>query len=68
MSQANKTISEKTDELASLVAWFESEEFSIDEALTKFKQAEKLATEIEKELNSLKNEITVVKKKFDSEE
>lgn len=66
MSVANKTISEKTAELDALVAWFDSEEFALEAALEKFKQAESLAKEIEKDLDSLKNEISVVKQKFDS--
>lgn len=67
MSVKNKTISQKTAELSELVAWFDSEEFILEKALEKFKQAEKLAAEIEKDLNGMKNDISVVKKKFDSE-
>ncbi len=68
MSLKNKTISEKTDELTKLVSWFDGENFALEEALTKYKEAEKLASEIEEDLNSLKNEIEIVKKKFDTEE
>ena len=67
MSQINKTIQEKTDELDQLVAWFNSDEFVLEEALGKFKQAEQLAEEIEKDLSILKNEIEIVKQKFDVE-
>ena len=67
MSQVNKSIQEKTEQLAKLVAWFDSDDFSIEEALNKYKIAEKLANEIESDLSSLKNEINVVKNKFDSE-
>lgn len=67
MSQANKSIQEKTDQLTKLVAWFDSDEFSIEEALNKYKIAEKLAAEIEGDLSLLKNEINLVKNKFDSE-
>ena len=35
--------------------------------MDKFKQAEKLAVEIETDLKSLKNDINVLKQKFDSE-
>lgn len=68
MSLKNKTISEKTDELTRLVSWFDGENFVLEEALVKYKEAEKLALEIEEDLNSLKNEIEIVKKKFDTEE
>lgn len=67
MSGTNKTISEKTAELNELVAWFDSDGFTLETALDTFKRAEKLAQDIEKDLLSLKNDIEVVKQKFDSE-
>jgi len=66
MSQENKSISEKMTKLGELVAWFEGEEFELEMALDKYKEAEKLADEIEKDLSGLKNEITVLKQKFDA--
>jgi len=66
MSQENKSISEKMTKLGELVAWFEGEEFELEAALDKYKEAEKLADEIEKDLSGLKNEITVLKQKFDT--
>lgn len=66
MSENTKPVSEKMAELGELVAWFESEEFELEAALDKYKDAEKLANEIEKDLSSLKNEITVLKQKFDA--
>jgi exonuclease VII small subunit len=67
MSSKNKSIQEKTIELTKLVTWFDSSEFTLEAALDKFKQAEKLAADIEQDLSSLKNEIQIVKQKFDSE-
>lgn len=67
MSSKNKSIQEKTVELTKLVAWFDSDEFTLEAALDKFKEAEKLAIDIEQDLSSLKNEIQIVKQKFDSE-
>ena len=67
MSSKNKSIQEKTDELTQLIAWFDSDEFTIEAALDKFEAAEKLAAEIEQDLSSIKNEIQIVKQKFDSE-
>lgn len=67
MSDVNKTVQDKMTELSELVAWFQSGAFNLEEALDKFKTAEKLAEEIEKDLTKLKNDIKVVKKKFDSE-
>ena len=67
MSVTNKTISEKTAELTAMVEWFDGEDFSLEKAIDKYKDAEKLANEIEKDLSLLKNEIDIVKQKFDEE-
>lgn len=67
MSLKNKSIQEKTIELTKLVSWFDSDEFTLEAALDKFKEAEQVAADIEKDLLSLKNEIQIVKQKFDSE-
>lgn len=67
MSLKNKSIQDKTAELTKIVAWFDSDEFKLELAIDKFKEAEKLATDIEQDLLSLKNEIQIVKQKFDSE-
>ncbi len=67
MSLKNKTIQDKTADLEKLVAWFDSDEFSLEEAIGQFKRAEEMASDIEKDLLSLKNEIEVIKQKFDSE-
>lgn len=66
MSDKSKTIQEKLTELADLVAWFQGGAFKLEDALTKFKTAEALAEEVEKDLTKLKNEINVVAKKFDT--
>lgn len=68
MTKNDKTIQQKIAELDELVAWFDSDDFTLEAALDKFKQAEQLANEIEKDLKSIKNEIEVVKQKFDSGE
>ncbi len=67
MSEANKSVQEKLTELSELVAWFNGASFKLEQALPKFKQAESLAEDIEKDLKKLKNEIKVINKKFDSE-
>ncbi len=67
MSQENKTVQQKMTALTELVGWFQSTEFSLEEAVDKYKAAEALAEEIEKDLTKLKNDISVVKQRFDSE-
>ena len=61
-----KTVSQKMNNLSALVAWFESDEFVIEQAVEKYKEAEKLARDIEHDLESLKNEVTVLNQKFDA--
>lgn len=67
-TESDKTIQEKTAELNDLVSWFDSDEFTLEMALDKFKQAEALAGEIEKDLGAFQNDIQVVKQKFDESE
>lgn len=67
MSEKNKTVQEKITELNELVSWFQSEDFSFEAAVEKFQTTEKLAEEIEKDLQQLKNDIIVVKQRFDRE-
>lgn len=59
------TLSEKIAELEKLVAWFEGEDFVIEEAMERFEVAKKLAENIEVSLQGLKNDIQVIKKDFD---
>lgn len=66
MSKTSKTIQEKTKKLSEIVSWFNSDDFSLEIAIEKFKEAEKLATEIEQDLLSLRNDIQIIKQKFDS--
>ena len=65
---AAKTVQDKLSELSELVAWFQSPAFKLEDAFDKFKQSETLADEIETDLTNLKNDIQVVKKKFDTED
>lgn len=67
MSEANKTVQQKLTDLSEVIAWFQSPSFKLEEAVTKYKEAEALAETIEKDLMKLKNDIVVVKKRFDSE-
>jgi exonuclease VII small subunit len=68
MSVTNKTVQQKMSDLSELVGWFQGEEFSLEQAVDKFKTAEALAEEIEADLTKLKNDIEVVKQRFDSEQ
>lgn len=66
MSTKNETIEQKMTRLRELVAWFESDDFVLEEASEKFKTASDLATAIEHDLEELKNNVNVLKQSFDS--
>lgn len=64
-SKNNQTVSQKIEKLREMVEWFESDDFVLDEAIERYKNAEKLAGEIEEDLANLRNEINVLKRKFE---
>ena len=63
----NMTIKEQLQQLDELISWFESDDFTLEEAVEKFKAAERLAEDIRQKLSSLKSDITVLGQKFDTE-
>ena len=67
-SADKKSVQDKLTDLSELVGWFQGSSFKLETALDKFKQAFALAEEIEKDLTKLKNDIKVVKRRFDTEE
>ncbi len=62
-----ETVSVKDDlaRLSEMIAWFQSDEFSLEQAVPMYKEAEAVAEKIESNLSALKNEITVIRQKFD---
>ena len=58
------SINAKITKLNTDVQWFYSDDFSLDEAETKYKAAVALAKDIEKDLDTLKNNIEVINKDF----
>lgn len=59
-----KNLNEKIAELDKKVEWFYSDDFKLEEAVGNYKEAAKLAKEIEKDLNELKNEIEILSEDF----
>ncbi len=57
-------LNQKIEKLDNEVEWFYSDDFKIEEAVEKYKGAVELAKEIEKDLESLKNEIEVLSEDF----
>ncbi len=54
------SIEKKLAELDAAVEWFYGDDFSLDEALEKYKSAAELAEKIETDLKELKNEVQVI--------
>jgi exodeoxyribonuclease VII small subunit len=64
-AKSNSGIQDKMKQLEELVEWFESSDVDVDEALKNYEKAMKLASELENEIKSAKNEFTKIKKSFD---
>ncbi|MBR3319903.1 exodeoxyribonuclease VII small subunit [Candidatus Saccharibacteria bacterium] len=58
------SINAKITKLNEKVQWFYDDDFNLDEAEEKYKEAVTLAKEIEKDLDTLKNNIEIIGKDF----
>ena len=58
------SLNQKIKNLDQEVEWFYSDDFKLEEATKKYKDTVKLAREIEKDLDELKNEIEVISHDF----
>lgn len=61
-----QTIQEDLIQLSELITWFQSDDFELEKATQTYEEAETLAKKIETNLDGLKNEITVIRERFDS--
>jgi exodeoxyribonuclease VII small subunit len=59
-----KPLSDQLRELDELIAWFDQDDFDLDEALKRFDEGVKLTEAIEERLGKLENKITVLKQRF----
>lgn len=59
------SIQEKMAALDELLAWFDGDDFELEQSLEKFTAAKKLADDIEQDLMTMKNKITVMSEQFD---
>ena len=60
-----ESLQEKIDRLGEMMGFFDGDDFDIEQALTRYKAAETLSDEIAAQLSEVKNEITVLKERFD---
>lgn len=59
-TEKTKSITQKIAELDKQVEWFYGDDFSLDQALSQYKSASQLASEIEQDLSELKNQVEVL--------
>lgn len=64
MSENNLSVQKKLAQLEELLAWFESDEVTVEAAVEKYEQALQLAKDLELELKKAKNQIEIINKKF----
>ena len=62
-SPAKLTLNDKITNLNAQIQWFYSDDFNLDEAMSRYESAAKLAEEIESSLKTLKNKLTVLDSK-----
>lgn len=58
------SLNQKIEKLDAEVEWFYSDEFKLEDAVEKYKGAVKLAGDIKKDLEELKNKIEVLSEDF----
>jgi len=63
-TKSEPTLQEQLAQLDTLIAWFDRDDFDLDEALQKFEAGVKLAETIKDRLATLENKITVLKERF----
>ena len=59
-----KTIEQMMAELNERIAWFQGEEFNLDEAKQRFAEARQLAKDITAALDNMQHDITVLSEDF----
>ena len=65
MSQTSKTnISEQLNKLQQSLAWFDSEDFNLDEAVQRYEESSKIADDLKKSLEEIRNKVEILKQNF----
>ena len=67
MSNDTYTIQEMMDQLEQLLAWFESDDVTVEMAVEKYEAAIQLSVAIEDRLKNAQNQIEVIKRKYSNE-
>lgn len=64
MSVNKNSIEDKIKQLEELLTWFESDEVTVEAAVEKYDLASRIALDLESELETAKNKVEVIKKKY----
>ena len=64
-AKPSKSYQQLNQELSEIIAWFESGDAQVDEALTKYQKATGLITEIKAYLNSTENTLKKINAKLE---
>ena len=64
MTEEKMSLNQKIEKLDAEVEWFYSDDFKLEDATVKYKQAVALAKDIKNDLENLKNEIEVLAEDF----
>lgn len=59
-----QTLAQKFEKLEGITNWFERDDFTIEQALPKFEEGLKLASECKHQLEEIENKVTEIKAKF----
>ena len=65
--KGNETIKDQMQKLEEVIAWFESDDFVLEDAVAKFKEAERIAEGIRQKLETIKGDITVLSQTFNED-
>jgi len=58
--QSKTSIEQKIQQLDQAIEWFYSDNFNLDEAITKYQATQDLAQEINQDLEKVKNQVQVI--------
>jgi len=60
MSSKNDSFASKMQELEEIVAWFDSSEVNLDQAVEKFERGTKLAKELKADISEIENKVKIL--------
>ena len=61
MKENKVSLDDKIKELESQIAWFEGDDFNVEDAIERYTKAKKLSQSISRDIEEFKNVITMIK-------